>query len=946
MIPDARALDPHARYLGAQRARTARTIRDWPVLSCWNDLPCRYHRSRPTPVLTGPASMAANPADTACDKCGAWGAHLCMLCKQCGVILRGYQRTGAAWLYLAGNGLLADVVGLGKAQPLDAKVLTPSGWRLMGDLQPGDALVDPDGSASEVAAVFPRGVMDVYRVTFSDGTWAESTLDHLWQVRSQTGEHRRYLTRLGREPRDRSPWKVVTLGEIMQRRGKYAVPLLREAPDLEEQPLPVDPYLLGLLLGDGALSKNCPEFGSADAELLEAAERLRPEGWGWKLAMTRTGCDWFRLAGSQPVLRDLGLFGLRSWEKHVPGIYMCASAKTRLAVLQGLMDTDGYCSKEGLSEFSSASVRLAADVADLARSLGLKVSALRLKRTSFTYQGSRREGRPAWRVTISARDGVELFRLTRKIVQAPRQRVSGDLANAGKRVGWDRQQRVKWIREISYSRTVPVQCIKVTAPSQLYVTDNWTVTHNTAQVAAVLALCKETGELGVHNRAVIICKSSAVGQWGEELVRMIPSLRVITAPGSMTAARRRAAYCTSWEVVVLSDRTLAPARGSKQRRGGDIEYLQHFTIGAVVYDDIDPMRTRSTRSATAVRRLTEMATVTRVIGVHGTPVQKKLTELYNFLEPVGGRNVLGTESQFRWRYIQSGSVTYWARDQFGRVVERKREQDLGVQNEAELQRLIAPLVLRRRPQDVDDISLPEIVYNPVWLDMSPRQAARYAELRAGVLRKIRESGEAITHPQALAFFTHGQQICSGLATLDAGRDDSAKLDWVMDHVTGDFEDDKAVVFVYYKPNVQALSARLEAAGVGHVLMWGNEADSAERGRRLRRFREDRSCRVLVGTTTIEQSLNLQVARHLVAADTIPNPARMTQLVGRVRRAGSPFLSVFFHQLLLLGTHEEAILAKLHLEQQTADTVWGERGELFQDASALEILQMIADGRAA
>jgi hypothetical protein len=104
--------------------------------------------------------------------------------------------------------------------------------------------------------------------------------------------------------------------------------------------------------------------------------------------------------------------------------------------------------------------------------------------------------------------------------------------------------------------------------------------------------------------------------------------------------------------------------------------------------------------------------------------------------------------------------------------------------------------------------------------------------------------------------------------------------------------------------------------------------------------------MLIGTTTIEMSLNLQAARHLVAVDTIPNPARMTQLAGRVRRAGSPFSTVYFHQLLLRGTQEEGILNQLYSEQETADTVWGEQGDLFQDRTPLEMLRMIAARRAA
>jgi SNF2 family DNA or RNA helicase len=465
----------------------------------------------------------------------------------------------------------------------------------------------------------------------------------------------------------------------------------------------------------------------------------------------------------------------------------------------------------------------------------------------------------------------------------------------------------------------------------------------TAAVAAMLALCRESGELSTANRAVLLCKPAAIGQWARELARMIPSLRVITAPGSMTRAQRIAAYCGYWEVAVLSDRTLSPSGGDKRRREGDIRYLQQFTLGTVIYDDIDAMRKRTNRGAKAVRDLA--AAAPRVIGVHGTPVQKKLIELYNFLEPLGGPAVLGTERQFRYRYIRTTPTAYVTRDNCGQVVEKERVTDTGIMNEHELRPLIAPLVLRRRAQDVDDVSMPALQLNTVWLDPSPEQKRRYEELRAGVLRKIREDGE-ITRMVAESYWMYGWQICSGLATLDGGRDDSVKLDWVMDRMTGDLDGEKAVVFVNFKPNVEALRLRMEAAGIGGVVMWGNEADQRERDRRLDRFRHDPGCRALIGTTTIEQSLNLQVARHMIAVDSLSNPARMTQLAGRVRRTGSPFPTVFFHQLLLRGTQEEDTLFRLHSEQATADAVWNEQGELFHQRSALEIMQVIAARRAA
>jgi SNF2 family DNA or RNA helicase len=284
-------------------------------------------------------------------------------------------------------------------------------------------------------------------------------------------------------------------------------------------------------------------------------------------------------------------------------------------------------------------------------------------------------------------------------------------------------------------------------------------------------------------------------------------------------------------------------------------------------------------------------------------------------------------------------------------VRRQVQVDSGITSNprkvAEFRAAIRPLVLRRTAADIDgDVAMPAVQYNPVFLDLNPRQRTRYEELRRGTLRKLKESGEVVTQTEAAAAFTHGWQICSGLAALDEGpkADDSCKFDWAMDLLTGDLAEEKAVVFVYFKNNVAALARRLQAEGIGSVLMWSTETDKRERARRLDRFREDPECRVLVGTTTIEASLNLQVARQLIAVDTILNPARMAQLVGRVARVGSPYPTVYVHHLLARGTQEDAYLPLLRREGEISDVVWGEKESLFTALSPRQIMRLVAYGK--
>jgi SNF2 family DNA or RNA helicase len=473
----------------------------------------------------------------------------------------------------------------------------------------------------------------------------------------------------------------------------------------------------------------------------------------------------------------------------------------------------------------------------------------------------------------------------------------------------------------------------------------------TAQVLMALAMCKESGELSYDNRCVILCRPAALHDpWANEIARLTPGLDVIIADGS--PKQREKLYRGKWEVAVVSSRTFSPSGGTQRPRPGDVAILLGCPAGILVYDDVDEMRSPKTRTHKAVKKLA--AQCTRVIAVHATPLQKRLMELHSFTVPLGGEDRLGPEWRVRQRYVTS--TRKWItvpdrKDPSGRRRSRRAiTVDTGVTSNperiAEFRRLIAPMVLRRTAADFDDVELPAIQVNPVFLDLLPRQRARYEELRQGVLRRLRASGEEITYSAAAAAFTRGWQICAGLAGLDDGAEapgSSVKLDWVMDALTGDLAEEKAVCFVYHRGNVRALSARLSEAGIRHVLLWSEMTDKRKRAERLRLFRDDPGYRVLVGTTTIEASLNLQAARHLIAVDTILNPARMQQLVGRVRRQGSAFGMVFFHHLLALDTQEDGYLPLLRREQGVSDVVWNERDDVFRALSPAQLMRMVAYG---
>jgi SNF2 family DNA or RNA helicase len=498
----------------------------------------------------------------------------------------------------------------------------------------------------------------------------------------------------------------------------------------------------------------------------------------------------------------------------------------------------------------------------------------------------------------------------------------------------------------------------------------------TVTTVTVLAMLCETGEIN-EGRVVIVVKAAAVEQWKTEIGRMVPALQVITATGEDTPAQRITKYLDPWHVCIISPQTLAGGKGAKRTRKGDLQHLLQFDLSMVIYDDTDAMRNHGNLQAHAIKKL--CAHAPRAYGLHGTPLQKRLTELHSFLEPVGGLEAFGNLARFKFNHVKQGAIYFYtvglvcaddhltpppARrcryrpegavaecgkpcwpDPRHRTVRRQVAKEIGVIHPETLKAKLHQLVLRRTAADVDDMALPAIQLNKVWLEPTAQQKARYAEVRQHVLRMLKESGEEISHVAAMAQYMRAWQICSGLASLDE-RDSvgsSVKLNWLLDRVTGDLSEEKVVGFINFTPNIKAMSERLTAADVGHVIIWGPESSARLREERRVRFRDDPECRVLLGTSSIEQSLDLQCSRHMVCCDTIPNPARMEQLGGRVKRAGSAYETVYMHMLLLRGTMEEGFLPLLEREQALADLVWDEQSPLFAALSPRQLLELVVAG---
>ncbi len=362
--------------------------------------------------------------------------------------------------------IVAARPSMGKAQPLDAQVLTTTGFRAMGSLRLGDELASVDGAPSTVVGIYPQGVRQVYRITLADGRSTECCAEHLWCVNYRGWDAPRVVS-------------AAKLMAMLQRR-RYQNRLWIEQFTGEfgaDEHLPVDPWLLGLLLGDGALGGTSLRFSSADEETID---RVRVSV-GDEMAVTHAGNYDYRIvqragasqAGTQGVvanpvskaLKSLGLWNKTAAHKFIPGSYLAASRASRASLLAGLLDSDGWVERFGAIRFCSCSIQLAKDVVSLSRSLGGTASFFP-KKTTYTYKGQRKSGQPSFVCNLQFTDASNAVLLKHKLERL-------------KAVPRQRQRRLN-IVSIAPTRTTETQCIAVSHPAHLYVTDDYIVTHNTA----------------------------------------------------------------------------------------------------------------------------------------------------------------------------------------------------------------------------------------------------------------------------------------------------------------------------------------------------------------------------------------------------------------------------------------------------------------------------------
>src|SRR5690625_656100 len=355
--------------------------------------------------------------------------------------------------------IYGGAAGGGKAQPITEPILTPNGWVNMGDIKTGDEVIGSNGRPTEVIAIHPQGVKDVYKVTMIDGAETFATGDHLWYT---------WQSRQKKRARARTTLEVKNLIDD----GKnMLIPFADPMEFSSSKRGYIHPYIIGVLLGDGSVSSGV-RFISGDNEIAKKVEELLPDDCvlnklltEYEYSMTNTLRDEKGHLYS-PFKKELTRLGVNkiTADKFVPKEYLNSTLDDRIELIKGLMDTDGTIDSRGHASFTNTSKQLVLDMQYLIRSIGGKATLS--EKTKFcTYKGEKKYC-TAWELYINTNDNRNLFYLPRKKNRVKKYNGGHELPNR--------------IVSIEHAGEAECQCITVDSKDSLYVTRDFILTHNSA----------------------------------------------------------------------------------------------------------------------------------------------------------------------------------------------------------------------------------------------------------------------------------------------------------------------------------------------------------------------------------------------------------------------------------------------------------------------------------
>lgn len=801
-----------------------------------------------------------------------------------------YQKQAVKFMEInEGVIMLGDEPGVGKSLFLETPICTDKGWIRMGDISLDSSVLGSDGEFHKVTGVYPQGLLDAYEVTFNDGSKVKCCEEHLWTVRDANRRQKG------------AGWTVKSIAELIKSGLSYKTnkkridsgrkPVLKwEIPTIQPANFPekkyvIHPFILGSLIGDGAISSSTPtmsipDFQESTASLIES--NLLP---GMKMAKikksesTQHSCSRYSISDTlgqknryTDEIRRLKL-NVKSHYKFIPQEYRNGSTEQRTELLKGLMDTDRSCSNSR-THYHTVSKQLAEDVKELTQSLGGIAKV-------FSYDRTHEQ------------KGVE-YRVNVKLNWAPFH--LDDKIKEHKIVATNHTSR--YIESIEYIGVLPQQCISVDSDDSTFVVNDYIVTHNTAPAFAYAIK---------HNlKTLVICPASLKLNWKSEIEKFSheksfvykynPTKRsgktnntkeeslfhIINFESIQTFIKleynhrctgtlfssggNRNCDCkiTSLKKKITDDcPQCANTNSFKSRIKGlqyiidkDGEVLDPDDYDLIIIDEFHRIKERTT-DWTKIINMAFRESVSKKVLLSGTAIKSRPIELFmplnlldkdmwNSFHDFGVRYGAGFEDSFGWKYDGASYLE-------------------------ELYQRISPFYLRRLKKDVLS-QLPPKTYSEVVLEMDIKTKREYNKAEKEVIKFINEEGKEDEKEMSFLAKVHLLKKCTETFKLEKARD---FIDDIIE------SGDKVVIFFDYIDTGNAIK---ELWGDRCVLHTG-QMNAIQKHESVTSFQEKKNINVFGGTFgSAGVGITLTSANKLIFIGQAWTPADMGQAEDRIHRA--------------------------------------------------------------
>lgn len=437
--------------------------------------------------------------------------------------------------------------GFGKLLSGDEKLRIKDGWTTMREIKIGDSVYGGDGELTKVIAKTNlQKQVEFYKITLRDGRTIECCEDHMWKVWDKNKNrvsNDTYCNLTTKELVQNYYWvrkDSKSKQYKLTKEYRYALPINKPLIQESYKDVPIHPYIVGVLLGDGCLVGNGITITSNDLELIEKVNTLLPDGYVIKAQKAKYTYGISRTDKTLPAFSKLceqiGILGLDSHNKFIPQDYQYGSHSQRLELIRGLNDTDGYSSKSVI-EYYTVSDRLSEDYLNVARSLGLHCKHS-LKESWF--KGS--QYADCHRISIYTK--TPIFSLARKLKYVDH-KISKQGASKYDKV---------FITNIEYIGKKDGYCISVDNEDRTYITKDYIVTHNSWLLAVYATLkCLLIPKTKIVIVGAGLRQSKVIFEYMETIWNDAPILRSICdkQSGPRTAVDRCIIHINdSWAVAL------------------------------------------------------------------------------------------------------------------------------------------------------------------------------------------------------------------------------------------------------------------------------------------------------------------------------------------------------------------------------------------------------------